>query len=210
MFLNLIEALQNKLKDDLPGTRAHELMMPTPVNAPRFSYKVREDARQSSVMILLYPNSNIAYLPLILRPTYTGAHSGQVSLPGGKEEPGDPSREYTALREMEEEIGVSANDVVLLGNLTEIYVAASNFRVLPVVGYLNYQPDFIPETKEVAEILISPLESIIAIDQKKEKEMLIGGQFAINSPYFDINGKVVWGATAMILSELATIIREMK
>jgi 8-oxo-dGTP pyrophosphatase MutT (NUDIX family) len=209
MFLNLIDTLQNKLKDALPGIRAHDLMMPTPVNAPRFSYEVREDARQSSVMILLYPDKNVAYLPLILRPTYTGAHSGQISLPGGKEEPDDLSREHTALREMEEEIGVSANDVVLLGNLTEIYVAASNFRVMPVVGYLNFKPNFIPEIKEVAEILISPLEAIIAVERKKEKEMLIGGQFAINSPYFDINGKVVWGATAMILSELATIIREM-
>jgi hypothetical protein len=111
---------------------------------------------------------------------------------------------------MEEEIGVSASDVVVLGNLTEIYVAASNFRVLPVVGYLNYKPNFIPEIKEVAEILTSPLEAIIALEQKREKEMLIGGQFAINSPYFDINGKVVWGATAMILSELATIIREIR
>jgi 8-oxo-dGTP pyrophosphatase MutT (NUDIX family) len=185
-------------------------MMPTPINAPRFNYKVREDARQSSVMILLYPDSNAAHLPLILRPTYTGAHSGQVSLPGGKEEPEDVNRQHTALREMEEEIGVSADDVVVLGNLTEIFVAASNFRVLPVVGYLNYKPNFIPEIKEVAEILTSPLEAIIALEQKREKEMLIGGQFAINSPYFDINGKVVWGATAMILSELATIIREIR
>jgi 8-oxo-dGTP pyrophosphatase MutT (NUDIX family) len=149
-------------------------------------------------------------VPFILRPTYDGAHSGQVSLPGGKFEPDDRDLLDTARRETQEEIGVEGNKIKLIGSLSEMYIVVSNFKVLPVVGYLDHKPAFIPEIKEVARIIHSPLDHILDQQRRKEKDIIVGNNYKIRSPYFDIDGEVIWGATAMILSELVTLIQEIE
>jgi 8-oxo-dGTP pyrophosphatase MutT (NUDIX family) len=159
-------------------------------------------------LILLYPDQNNVVFPLIQRPEYAGAHSGQVSLPGGKAEPGENTID-TALREGEEEIGISASEVKVIGTLSEFFVIPSNFLVTPVVGYVPSVPVLTPDAVEVDRILFSNVPDLIHDDAIKLKEILAAGRFAMHAPYFDVEGQVVWGATAMMLNEFRTVLRDV-
>jgi len=135
-------------------------------------------------------------------------HRGQISFPGGRFEPQDKHLANTALREAEEEVGVDAGQVELIGGLTDLYIPVSNFRVDPYVGYTEITPDFIPQESEVNDILEVPVEELIHPGNLKYKDLTIREGFTIpNVPYFDLLGKTVWGATAMMLSELVELIR---
>ncbi len=103
---------------------------------------------------------NEIYFPLILRPAYDGVHSGQVAFPGGRYEKTDENLIRTALREAQEEIGLRLNDVKVLGILTELFIPASNFYVLPVVATIPYRPDFYPDPREVEDIFEIKLKDI--------------------------------------------------
>lgn len=210
MISDFVDRLERRLREPLPGEKAQRLMAPRPVDERRFDFKQRPDARLGSVMVLFYPDQDRLHLPFILRPTYAGAHSGQVSLPGGKYEPGDRDLLDTAIRETQEEIGVDGERIRLIGALSEMYIVVSNFKVLPVVGYIDHKPTFVPEVKEVARIIESPLEHLLDQHRRKEKDIIVGDHYKIRSPYFDIGGEVIWGATAMMLSELVTIIEEIE
>lgn len=159
-------------------------------------------------MVLLYPHNGDIYLPLMKRPTYEGAHSGQVSFPGGKFEQDDLDITTTALRETEEEIGVNPEQIEVIGSLSEMFIIASNFKVFPTVGYLPQRPAFVPDAVEVEAVLevsISHLQDL----SKRGVEPMTFGNYTIQSPYFDVEGHVVWGATAMMLSELLYILDEL-
>ncbi len=210
MLLDFVDRLERRLKGPLPGESAQRLMAPRPVDEQRFDFKQREDAKLGSVMVLFYPIGDQIHVPFILRPTYQGAHSGQVSFPGGKFEPDDHDLMQTARRETQEEIGVDREHIKLIGTLSEMYIVVSNFKVLPVVGYVNHKPEFIPETKEVERVIESPLDHLLDEKRRKEKDIVVGDNYVIRSPYFDIDGEVIWGATAMMLSELITLIEEIK
>src|SRR5690606_24654850 len=136
----------------------------------------------------------------MLRPDYDGVHGGQISLPGGKKEEKDKDYIATAVRETEEEIGVSAKEITVLGSLTELYVSASNIQVLPVVGFCTRPPMFIPNPYEVEEIIEVSIDDLTKEKEVKFTDISVRGH-KINSPYYHLKGKVVWGATAMILSE---------
>lgn len=209
MNLDFVDKLERRLKQPLPGEEAQRLMAPRPVDEQRFDFKQRSDAKLGSVMILFYPDHDKLHVPFILRPTYEGVHSGQVSLPGGKYEPEDRDLLETAKRETQEEIGVDGDRIRLIGALSEMYITVSNFKVLPVVGYIDHKPTFVPEIKEVERIIESPLEHILD-QRRKEKDIIVGDNYVIRSPYFDIDGEVIWGATAMMLSELITLIKEIE
>ena len=150
------------------------------------------------------------YTVLILRTSDHGVHSGQVSFPGGKKEESDRSLEDTALRETEEEIGIKKNDVKVIGHLSELYIPTSGFLVQPFVGYLNKKPLFHPDKNEVQKLIEVPLFLIMDDGIVKETTILKSKtrnqKSEIRIPYFDIHGEVVWGATAMILSELKEIL----
>lgn len=210
MILDFVDRLERRLKQPLPGEEAQRLMAPRPVDEQRFAFKQRSDAKLGSVLILFYPDQGKIHLPFILRPTYDGAHSGQVSFPGGKHEPEDRDLLDTAIRETEEEIGVDGDRIQLIGSLSEMYIVVSNFKVLPVVGYIDHKPTFVPEIKEVERVIESPLEHILDQQRRKEKDIVVGDNYTIRSPYFDIDGEVIWGATAMMLSELVTVIKEIE
>ncbi len=198
------------LKQPLPGSRGQIKMSPRPVNESRFQFKQRPNAREGAVLILFYPDQGEFYLPLIKRPSYEGAHGGQVSLPGGKLEEGDENLIDTALREAEEEIGIDRSQVEVLGQMSQLYIPASDFVVLPVVGIMSEKPNFKPDSYEVARILLTPFERLLDPNYRKEKRMTISHQYQIDSPFYDIEEEVVWGATAMILSELVTAWEEFE
>lgn len=208
-FQQIIQRLESRLQAPLPGAQAHEPMRAVPSGAviPKFEHKV--PPKPGSVLMLLYPDANgIIKFPLIKRPDYLGAHSGQVSFPGGKAEEGETPF-ITALREAEEEVGVPASQVNVLGRLSDFFVVPSNFMVTPVVGYATKEPIFIPDKIEVSRILQGEIEQLISDDAPRTKEILAAGRYPMTAPHFEIDGEIVWGATAMMLNELRILLREL-
>ncbi len=205
----LREYLGNRLKSSLPGEISQKRMMAIPDSKFRFNDRARENARHSGVLILFYRTDEYVRIPMILRHSYGGVHSGQVSLPGGRVEPEDENIIATALRETEEEIGVPRNEIEVLGQLTELFIPVSNYLVFPMVGVTDINPDFVPEPREVDQILHPPLTDLMD-DQKEKSTMIQVRDIRINAPYFDLEGQTVWGATAMMLSELKQILKEAR
>lgn len=195
--------LQEKLQQSLPGYEAQRKMMsvlrPDASQAP-------ENARQSGVLLLLYPTSTDIKLILIERSNDGGVHSGQLAFPGGKKEETDNDIITTALREANEEISLKQEQVSVLGRLSSLYIPVSNFVVNPVVAICDEEPTLVASDYEVANILRL---SIYKIFSKKEMVQVLasGGNLNIRTiAYMLDNGKFIWGATAMILSELETML----
>jgi 8-oxo-dGTP pyrophosphatase MutT (NUDIX family) len=202
----LITRLEQALNAPLPGQEAHRLMSPQPVDLRRFDPKIPLNHRKSAVLLLFYPEKNGAFFPLIKRPEYVGFHSGQVAFPGGKMELDDENIIQTALREAAEEVGIERKKVRILGQLSDLYIPTSNFLVSPVLGFLDYRPDFIPEAKEVSRIIPTDLPLLLNPEIRKQTILDFGKNGKLTTPYFEIDGEIVWGATAMILSELIQLL----
>ena len=209
-FRILIHALQERLKRPLPGRSAH-LKMASMVRIQTLMNLVQsENAIQSSVLILLYPKENGVGVVLMRRPDYDGIHSGQISLPGGKYEEDDESLIYTALREAQEEIGVDPAQIQILGQLTELYIPPSNYIVTPIAGYSWSRPEFTADPKEVAAVIEISLSDLLNKSNLQRKKMKLGAGFSLKVPSYFIDGNIIWGATAMILSEFCTILEEIE
>lgn len=202
-FDQFIIDLSNKLKQPLPGLEFQKRFMH---NERFITNRVpSESTRQSAVLIAFYPYEGKVHLPLILRPVYDGSHGGQMALPGGKMEPTDEDLVRTALREAQEEIGVKAIDVTILGQLTDVFIPVSNFNVKPIVGYLDYKPDFFPDKKEVDEIFEVRFSDFLNFDKKGIRNINVGNR-QMEVPGFDIQNQWVWGATALIMNEIVEIL----
>lgn len=201
----IIKKLHKRLTSPLPGWDAHSLM------ASDVHRKIRSsplaDARVAGVLILLFPKEDMLHFPLILRPQYQGVHSGQMALPGGKVEPGDMDIMQTAIRETEEEIGVTVDRSQVLGKLTDLYIPPSNIIVTPVVAFSETEPVYMPDPAEVAGTVNISLEELFDIQNQMKTEVTIIGGKVMEVPAFQLQQKIVWGATAMILSELTQLIR---
>jgi 8-oxo-dGTP pyrophosphatase MutT (NUDIX family) len=204
----IIQKLPVRLKQPLPGPLAHEPMRAIPIGSviPNFTHKI--PPKPGSVLILLWEEDGEVFFPLTKRQVYTGAHSGQVSLPGGKAEQGEDSIQ-TALREGEEEIGVAGNSMKVLGTLSPFFVIPSNFIVVPVVAIVSAIPFFRPDSYEVARILKGNVSDLVRQDAVQVKEIVAAGQYNMRAPHFEIEGEVVWGATAMILNEFRVVWQEL-
>lgn len=200
-----INEFQKQLTLPLPGRDAHLKMASTIRHKEAgFNYDT-SSATKSSVLISLYPKGNNLITVFILRQTYDGVHSGQVSFPGGRMEPEDISLVHTALREAEEEVNIDAGKVKVLGTLSELYIPPSNYIVLPVIGFLDERPDLQADISEVAAIIETDLSFLFDEKRIKQKSIQINNHI-IEAPYFDVQDNVIWGATAMILSELKEVI----
>jgi 8-oxo-dGTP pyrophosphatase MutT (NUDIX family) len=206
----LVDFLHERLQKPLPGIEASRLMMPYLPNGTRLRMQHDGPVRESAVMILLYEQEGMVRFPLIQRPTYPGVHSGQMALPGGKRDDSDPDLVFTALRESEEEIGVKSSDIQVVGALSSFYLAASHYQVLPVIGFVPEVPVLTPQKSEVDEIVQARLAHLVADEFQKEKDIVVAGGVTLRSPYFDLEGKIVWGATAMMLSELKQLLTEWR
>lgn len=163
---------------------------------------------KAGVMALFYPNKEeTTNLILILRKTYKGVHSNQVGFPGGRVEKFDKNLKHTALRETEEEVGIPQTEVRVVKKLTKLYIPPSNFWVHPYVGLMNRTPVLIPQETEVEKILEVNLEHFL--DEKNLISQELNTSYAknIQVPAFSLNGHVVWGATAMMLSELKDLLK---
>ncbi|MBP6333908.1 MAG: CoA pyrophosphatase [Bacteroidia bacterium] len=209
MINELGRTLKHRLGLPLPGQEAQFRMANVERQLNLARYKIPADAKSSSVLILLYEDDGRIKIPLILRPENSGIHSGQVSLPGGKVEPGDANLIHTALRETEEEIGVPSSSIEMIGKLTQLYIPPSNFLVHPHLGILVSHADFIPDKTEVAKIIPLDIEELMDEEKVKEKDIKLSNGQTIRTPYYMIEGETVWGATAMILSELKSLLYEV-
>jgi 8-oxo-dGTP pyrophosphatase MutT (NUDIX family) len=202
---HFLHQLRADLQSPLPGYPAQLRMAPQPrPNSDVYYDRPRADARRSGVLVLFYPWQEQLYLPLILRPTYDGVHSGQVGFPGGGHEQDDTDLVATALREAQEEIGVRADELVLLGQLSPLYVFASNYLVYPTVAWTPTRPGFQVNIHEVAQLLEVPLTDLLNPIHQRQEEWQLRGR-SVQVPFFAIQGQKIWGATAMMLSELLTL-----
>lgn len=203
-FSSVINKLDKNLKLKLPGLTAHQ-----PFEAFSANYlklKPTEVTRKSAVLMLLYPDKDSIRFPLILRNSYNGFHSREIGFPGGKQEFSDKDLIHTALREANEEIGISISDVKILGTLTEIYIGPSDFTVLPVIAYLPYKPIFRPDPHEVQHIFETNLDYFLNPEIVGRSEIEIPNDL-VYTPYYQLENHKVWGATAKIINELLTILK---
>ncbi|WP_339879330.1 CoA pyrophosphatase [uncultured Algoriphagus sp.] len=209
-FKEVLSLLEKGMKHPLPGKEAQLSMSPNPQDLRRFDTKLPLNHRKSAVLILFYPNEDKAFFPLIKRPVYPGVHSGQIALPGGKMEEEDQDVIDTALREAWEEVGVLPQQVKLIGKMSDLFIPASNFLVSPILGYSEEMPDFVPEEKEVARIIETAVSTLYEPTIRKKKILEFSNNFRLDTPYFEVDKEMVWGATAMILSELLQILENGK
>ena len=200
-FLELVPKLK---KTKFDGTLSHLKMMPPNrtalINMAKEKYSSHKKA---AVLALFYPcdigRVNIA---LILRKTYKGVHSNQVGFPGGKYEDSDGSLEYTALRETEEEVGVSISKIDMITTLTKVYIPPSNYMVYPFFGFCKDHLNFKIQESEVEKMIEIPLDFLLDDKAEIKSEQLTATNKILTVPAFKLGDYHVWGATAMILSEL--------
>ncbi len=202
-----LEDIRNALElpdFDVAAAQRHMSPVTRPLARPS---ELGGEARVGGVLLLLYYLNGELYLVLTRRRPDLAAHPGQISFPGGRNEPPE-SLPTTALRETEEEIGMPAADVELLGTLTSIYIPPSDFEVHPFVGWVSNgkRPSFVAAPDEVAEIVEVPLATLLEPGVKVEEWRELGGQ-QMRVPHFAVDGHKVWGATAIILNEFVERLR---
>lgn len=204
----IIERLRNVLEQPLPGHDAFlELSGYKRLDVER-AQKQDPPPRESSVLALLYPKAGELHCLLMLRPQYDGVHSGQVAFPGGKREPGDASLQHTALREFMEETGADTSKVQVLGALSPVYIPPSRMLVTPFVGFSEEIGPWDPDPAEVARLIEVTLSGLLREDILKRRDQYIAimGR-TVEIPYFDVDGEIVWGATALMIAELRELLR---
>ena len=198
-----IRLLENNLKSELPGEKAHDIMRTVP-KLPKAAEYLTKTPILSAVLILLFPKLDSFNFILTLRSKNVETHKGQISLPGGAQEENESLAE-TALREVNEEIGVLPETVEIIGNLSTIYVPYSGFKIYPYVGWTKSTPNLKASAEEVEKIIVASITELINNDNQRKETTVLRG-IPVTMPYFNLNNEKVWGATSMILSEFKQII----
>jgi 8-oxo-dGTP pyrophosphatase MutT (NUDIX family) len=212
MDFSFFEQRISKIKDlPLPGESSHHKMVP--------EFRIKElmelkDAktppRKAAVMALFYPNQKEeTHILFILRKTYKGVHSNQVAFPGGKAEQEDDNLMVTALRETHEEVGVHPDDIHVVKELSEIFIPPSNFEVQPFLGLYKKPKPFVIQESEVAALLEVSLVNFLSEASITTKNITTSYATNVDVPAFKLNGYIVWGATAMMLSEIKILLKQV-
>jgi len=200
----------SKIKNIPLPAEASQFKMSPPFRRELISrYKeAMKDAKRAGVLAMFYPNAtNETHLALILRKTYKGVHSAQIGFPGGKYEAEDKTLKHTAIRETWEEIGVPEHQIKILKQMTEVYIPPSNFYVQPYIGITKETPKFIKQDDEVEDIVEVSLAHFLDENTVGNKLVATSYTAKIEVPAYELNGHVVWGATAMMLSEIKDVLK---
>ncbi len=206
-FDKWISSLALRMEKGLPGNEAHIKMAPLNRKSLSDTEFSNTSYRTAAVLALIVPdpiNSN-PRIVLIERSEGPVSHSGQISFPGGKRE-GDEDLLATALREANEELGIQANQVSLLGGLTSLYIPPSNFLVHPFLGYMNEIPEFILSVAEVKRVLLLPILSFLDQENISIEIFKSSNGTAVEAPIYRIDDVTIWGATAMMIAEISSLI----
>jgi len=206
-FLKYIPKIE---KETLPAIEAQLKMAPLErISSLKENFYDLNDLRKAAVMMLFYPKNSITHLALIIRNKYPGIHSSQIAFPGGKVEPEDKDLEETALRETFEEIGISPNQIKVIRSFTEIYIPPSKFLVYPFLGISLTDIYFNPSEAEVAGMIELPLKMFLDESNVVNVKMTTSYAVDIEVPAFKFDEHIVWGATAMMMSELKEVIKKV-
>ncbi|MDX1642139.1 MAG: CoA pyrophosphatase [Balneolaceae bacterium] len=201
--------LKERSQKELPGRDAQMKMSPVPLDPdfvlPRDKSKT---AHPSSVLVPLFPDENDNLHVIFTLRTESIRHAGQISFPGGRRE-GDESPEETALRETEEEIGVHRKKIELSCSITPLYLHRTDNQITPFVGFLEEKPELIPNPAEVKEAFTTPLDKLISGENYVEEKWELS-YATFHVPYWDIHDVPLWGATAMMMSELLELYKEFR
>ena len=208
LFTEFVKFLPKIEKEKLLSRDAHIKMAPL----ERISYMdethyLDKKPKKAAVLMLFYPKNQITHLALIVRNSYPGVHSSQIGFPGGKVELSDVNLAETALRETHEEVGIAPHQIKILKTFSEIYIPPSNFLVAPFMGVAYEELTFIPDPAEVKKVL--ELSVADFLDEQILTKVMMSTSYAasIEVPAFQIDKYVVWGATAMMMSELKEVIK---
>ncbi|MGN7809383.1 NUDIX hydrolase [Flavobacterium sp. 22076] len=207
-FQQFLQYVPNLIPVELPAETAHAKMAPLErIQALKNLDINAKNPRIAAVMMLFYPKNEKTHLILIVRNAYNGVHSSQIAFPGGKYELTDRDYQETALRETSEEIGVLPEKIEIIKHFTPMYIPPSNFLVHPYLGIAKEELSFYPDAREVASIIELPLS--VFLDDEIMIETTLSTSYGndILVPAFYIENHIVWGATAMILSELRDVLK---
>ena len=211
-FQELLSNFYIELGKTLPGEASHLKMAPYKRANANTILESKTTPRIASTLLLLHEKDTEINFTLIKRPNYNGVHGGQISFPGGKLEDKETVKE-AAIRETEEEVGVLKQDINILGELTQVYIPPSNFLISPFIGFLNEKPNYKPDNREVEKVIDVPISQLLdeSLVKTKKIEMSKYGKnkLYIDAPYFELQQQVVWGATALILSEFKDILKKI-
>lgn len=198
--------IKTALYSSLPGKEAQEIMAPHPKIIEGVEGIHHGPPVSSAVMILIIPDADDLSITFIKRTNKGKYHGGQIALPGGRTEESDNNPIETALRECQEEIGVPPEEIFILGTLSEIYIPLSNYIINPVVGTVLRKPVFSLCEDEVQQILLFRMADLFHPAHKTSSTFLRHEQ-EIVAPGYHIGGEFIWGATAMIISEMEHIMK---
>lgn len=203
LFLDFVKYIPKIEKEKLLAADAHAKMAPL----ERISFLKKTDyehknPRKAAVLMLFYPKNKVTHLALIVRNSYPGVHSSQIGFPGGKVELEDKDLTETALRETHEEVGIHPNKIEVIKPFSTIYIPPSNFLVSPFMGISHQELEFIPDLDEVKRVLELPLSVFLDNETITNVKMSTSYATDIEVPAFMVEKYVVWGATAMMMSEL--------
>jgi 8-oxo-dGTP pyrophosphatase MutT (NUDIX family) len=189
------------------GAGAARVRMSPELSYGRHAGPAPPTARPAAVMLLLFQRAGRWHLPLTERPATLARHAGQISLPGGSVDPGESSSQ-AALRELAEELGIES-PVDLIGRLAECYVFASDFLVTPWVAATTSEPNWKPHDREVQGVVELPLAMLLD-EQCIGRTTIERGPLKFYAPCIRFGAACIWGATSVILSELADVLRQLK
>lgn len=203
MDLVFVGFVEEALGGSKPGLEAQLKMSPEPRPGTRVPGAVYDSCSKAGVLLLLYPRNGQLHLVLTRRTEQVESHQGQISLPGGRQEPGE-SLEQAALRETREELGIHLDSIRVLGELTSLYIPPSNYCIYPIVAFSSETPAFQPSHVEVAEVIEVPLAHLMEHNNvRKELWTFRGREMMV--PFYAFRNHKIWGATAMVLAEFMVI-----
>ncbi len=204
-FDSFCNELQLQLAKPLPGYEAQKRMEP-PSRQQLLQIPRTEAPREGAVLIAFFPDQQGISTIMIQRSVYDGVHSGQIAFPGGRRDPSDQSLTETALREAVEEVGVQRDTIMVIGSLSTLYIPPSNFDVLPVIAILSERPALKIQPEEVTEAFFVPLRKLTNPENCQLKTIHVRNYSIANVPAYCIDNRIIWGATAMIISELLAVL----